>query len=138
MGLLRKAAEPARGSLLRKIQQRAERAALSSNLPPLPSQVNSDEVGRFLQGRGSFQGIVLKLPSGTEKERFVRQTEKILSSLGSVCSLSPQSCLVLVSVNTDSELLAHRLSQSLKVRVLHRFRTDTLKEALEQLSPYRS
>jgi hypothetical protein len=133
MGLLSKAAgRPARGSLLRKIGQRAEKAAASSNPPE-----DGDEVARFLQDWGSFQGMVLKLFSGEEEKNFIPRMDKILSSLGSVCPLSSRSCLVLVSNNTDIELLAHRLSRSLKVRVLHCFTADTPAGALEQLSPYR-
>jgi hypothetical protein len=137
MGLLSKAAaQPGRGSLLRKIQQRKKKAALSSASPDGSSGAEG-EIGGFLRDRGSFQGIVLRLFSVTEKEKFIPRTKKILSSLGSVCFLSLQSCLVLVSDNIDSEILAHRLSKSLKVRVLHRFRAGTLEDALEQVSPYR-
>jgi hypothetical protein len=137
MGLLSKAAgQPARGSLLRKIEGKAERTATSSN-PPAGSPEDDDEVGRFLQDRGPFRGIVLELPSGAEGNNFIPRLEKILSSLGSVCSLSPRSCLVLVSDSTDAELLAHRLSKSLKVRVFHRFMAGTPAGALEQLSLYR-
>ena len=137
MGLLSKAAgQPARGSLLRKIERRAERIAVSSNPPAVPPG-DDDEVDRFLQEWGSFQGIVLELPAGEEGRNFIPLIRKILSSLGSVCPLSPRSCLVLASGNTDAELLAHRLSKSLKVRTLHRFMAGTPAEALEQLSPYR-
>jgi hypothetical protein len=137
MGLLSKAAaQPDKGSLLRKIGQRKERAALSSASPDgFPAA--EDEIGSFLRDRGSCQGIVLRLFSVTEKEHFIPLTKKVLSSLGSVCPLSPQSCLVLVSGDVDSELLAHRLSKSLKVGVLHRFRAGTLEGTLEQVAPYR-
>jgi hypothetical protein len=137
MGLLSKAAaQPGRGSLLKKIEQRKERAALSA-APPDGFSDAGVAIGNFLRDRGSLQGIVLRLLSVTEKEKFIPRTEKILSSLGSVCSLSPQSCLVLVSDDVDGELLAHRLSKSLKVRALHRFRADTPEGALEQVAPYR-
>jgi hypothetical protein len=137
MGLLSKAAaQPGRSSLLRKIEQRKEKAA-SASASPDGSPDAGDVIGNFLRDRGSFQGIVLRLLSVTEKENFIPRTEKILSSLGSVCSFSPQSCLVLVADDVDSELLAHRLSKSLKVRVLHRFRADTPEGALEQVAPYR-
>ena len=136
MGRLSKAAgQPAKGSLLRKIERRAERIAVSSNPPAIST--GDDEVDRVLQDWGSFQGIALELPAEEEGKNFIPRMKKILSSLGSVCSLSSRSCLVLVSDNTDAELLAHHLSKSLKVRVLHRFMAGTPAEALEQLSPYR-
>jgi hypothetical protein len=136
MGLLSKAAaRPGKGSLLRKIQQRKE-TVVSSPASPNDFPDAKDEIGRFLRDRGSFQGIVLRLLSDTEKEDFIPRTKKILSSLGSVCPLSSQSCLVLVSGDIDGELLAHRLSKSLKVGVLHRFGAGTLEDALEQVSPY--
>ncbi|MDR1618060.1 MAG: hypothetical protein LBS06_03300 [Treponema sp.] len=137
MGLLSKAAaRPGRGSLLRKIGRRKEAAALSAACPDDSPDAEA-EIGRFLRDHGSFQGIVLRLLSDTEKEAFIPRTKKILSPLGAVCSLSPQSCLILVSGDIDSELLAHRLSKSLKTGVLHRFRAGTLEGALEQVSPYR-
>jgi hypothetical protein len=136
MGLLSKAAAPPGRGLLKKIRQRTEKAALPAASPDDSPDVG-DAIGNFLRDRGSFQGIVLRLLSVTKKEKFIPRTKKILSSLGSVCSLSPQSCLVLVSGDTDSELLAHHLTKSLKVRVLHRFRADTPESALEQIAPYR-
>ncbi|MDR1899671.1 MAG: hypothetical protein LBQ55_06665 [Treponema sp.] len=81
--------------------------------------------------------MVLELPPGAEEKDFIPRIEKILSALGSVCFLSPRSCLVMVPDNIDSELLAHRLSKSLGVKALHHFRADTSGGAMEQLAPYR-
>jgi hypothetical protein len=98
----------------------------------------ADEIRRYHKGCASFQGIVLESPrgDGETKTDFTEKVSRMVSSFSSVFPLSRGNCLMLFPETMDRELLAHRLSKSLTVRVLRHFQADDPGMAMIQLGPY--
>jgi hypothetical protein len=99
----------------------------------------ADEIRQYLKNQSVFQGIILKFPPGETGEAeadFAGKVSRMVSSFGSVFPLSAGNCLLLLPETMDRELLAHRLSQSLKTRVLYQFQADDPGMAIIQLGPY--
>jgi hypothetical protein len=133
MGLLAKAAfnrvNPP--GLLTRGQQRRDSAAVQG------------EIKRLYGDRAAVQGIVLELPAGInppsaalEAEKFSVQVNRMVSALGAAMGLPSRRCLVLFSNTIDRELLAHRLSKSLKTPVLSAFMADNAQAVPDIIRPY--
>jgi hypothetical protein len=71
-----------------------------------------------------------------EGESFNRQVNRIIAVLGTAVPLSPRYSLVLFSNTIDRELLAHRLSRSLKTEVPVVFQSDNPAQVVEYIRPY--
>jgi hypothetical protein len=89
-----------------------------------------DEIREYQKNQPFFQGIVLNIS-------FDPKISRMLSDLGAAVSLSPENTLALIPDALDRELLAHRLSKSLKAPVLFQFQADDPGRALDLLKPYR-
>jgi hypothetical protein len=96
-------------------------------------------IRQYLKNQSFFQGIILQFPrqeNGETKADFTEKVSRMVSSFGSVFSLSTGNCLTLFSKTMDRELLAHRLSKSLNTQVVYHFQADDPDTALSQLGPY--
>jgi hypothetical protein len=87
-------------------------------------------------GAASLQGIVLEAPGGLGSEEFSAQVNRIVSAFGTASALPSRRCLVLFPGAIDRELLAHRLSKSLKTLVLSVFTADNAQAAPDIIRPY--
>jgi hypothetical protein len=79
-----------------------------------------------------IQGIVLELPGGIN----FPQVNRIVSALGTATALPSRRCLVLFPNTVDRELLAHRLSKSLKTKILAAFMADNVLAVPDIIRPY--
>jgi hypothetical protein len=95
-----------------------------------PGPGNTEQkIREYHKNHPAFQGMVLKFPRNDTISRAV-------SAFGAVLSLSPENSLVLIPGDVDRELLAHRLSKTLKAQVLYQFQADDPGQALSLLAPY--
>jgi hypothetical protein len=107
-------------------------------VPPDPKSTGgaqhavAEKIRQYHAHHARFQGIVLKSPV----RDFAGQVSRMVSSFGSVFPLPPEKCLILFPETVDWELLAHRLSKSLNIRVLYLFPADDPGMALQDLTPY--
>ena len=60
----------------------------------------------------------------------------MISHFCSIMELDKGNCLILVPKNIDRQLLAHRLSETLKITVLYQSASDNAVEALISLSAF--
>jgi hypothetical protein len=98
----------------------------------------AEEIRQYHTGHPLFQGILLGPPGerGGNPADFAGRVSRMVSSFGVAFPLPPGNCLVLFPETMDRELLAHRLSKSLKTQALHHFRADDPGAAAAQLGPY--
>jgi hypothetical protein len=106
-------------------------------------QNKRDGVAGFTgSGASSVQGIVLELPGGINfpaaprDKAFSAQVNRMVCALGTAAALPSGRCLVLFSHTLDRELLAHRLSKSLKTQALSVFAADNLEAVPDIIRPY--
>ena len=85
-------------------------------------------IENYAKTSGSFHCIVLKSDAET--------TSGMVSHLGSVLALENGSCLVLVPVTMDRQLLAHRISGSLSAAVLCQCAAESASEAIKILASF--
>ncbi|MDR2608287.1 MAG: hypothetical protein LBC57_07830 [Treponema sp.] len=91
-------------------------------------------IRRSMEGENGVGGIILKDNKG--KKNFPSAVSRAVSSLGNMFLLPDSTCLVLVPVNIDQELLAHRLSKSLDAKTVLRFEADSAGKVLEILKSF--
>jgi thymidine phosphorylase len=89
-----------------------------------------------LYGDAAVQGIVLELPGGLRAEEFSLRVNHMVSALGAAVALPSRHSLVLFSGTIDQELLAHRLSKSLKTKALSVFTADNAQAVPDIIRPY--
>jgi hypothetical protein len=117
----------------------APRAAEEDILPDQKQSGTADEIRQYHSSHASFQGIILEIPQGENGETAADFSEKVfrmISAFGSVSSLPAGNCMALFPETIDRELLAHRLSKSLKTRMLYHFQADDPGMAMAQIGPY--
>jgi hypothetical protein len=146
MGLLSKAVEKTQGSA--KTAEGGKRGKIRENAPVPPEYQAVDglpgelknEIIKYCNTYTSVHGIVLSYPrhydEKKEGESFNRQVNRIIAVLGTAVPLSPRYSLVLFSNTIDRELLAHRLSRSLKTEVPVVFQSDNAASVVEYIRPY--
>jgi hypothetical protein len=94
-------------------------------------------IKKYHGSHAAFQGIVVEMTDEySDSADFAPVLSTITASLGEVLPLPSRFCLVLVPGETDRELLAHRLSKSLKTRTPFQFRADSPDKALKLLHAY--
>jgi hypothetical protein len=91
-------------------------------------------IRRSMEGENGVGGIILKDRKG--QKNFLAAVSGAVSSLGNVFPLPDSTCLILVPVNMDQELLAHRLSKSLDAKTVLRFEADSAGKVLEILKSF--
>ncbi|MDR1176446.1 MAG: hypothetical protein LBK83_13370 [Treponema sp.] len=91
-------------------------------------------IRRSMEGENGVGGIILKDNKG--KKNFPSAVSRAVSSLGNMFPLPDSTCLVLVPLNIDQELLAHRLSKSLDAKTVLRFEADSAGKVLEILKSF--
>jgi hypothetical protein len=148
MGLLSKAAEKKQGSANRAGGNAGGQGKNREKVlvPPeyravdgLPGELKN-EIVKYCNTYTSVHGMILSYPQNydekKEGESFNRQVNRIIAVLGTAVPLSPRYSLVLFSNIIDRELLAHRLSRSLKTEVPVVFHSDNPAQVVEYIRPY--
>jgi hypothetical protein len=147
MGLLSKAVEKNQNSAKRaKGRAGGQKKAREVPVPPeyraldgLPGELKN-EIIKYCNTYTSVHGIVLSYPQNydekKEGESFNRQVNRIIAVLGTAVPLSSRYSLVLFSNTIDRELLAHRLSRSLKAETPVIFQSDNAASVVEYIRPY--
>ncbi|MDR0377261.1 MAG: hypothetical protein LBH70_05655 [Spirochaetaceae bacterium] len=82
------------------------------------------------------QGIVLGPPEYLEEagfEKFFAAADSMSASFGKAVGLPSKNILILFSKTLDRELLTHRLTKSLKTRVVASFEAGSPEEALSRI-----
>jgi hypothetical protein len=147
MGLLSKAVEKNRSSAKGAEGNAGERKEIREiPVPPeyravdkLPGELKN-EIIKYCNTYTSVHGIVLSYPKDynekKEGETFNQQVNRIITVLGTAVPLSARYSLVLFSNTIDRELLAHRLSRSLKAETPVIFQSDNAASVVEYIRPY--
>jgi len=69
--------------------------------------------------------IIFENPSNAdEKTQFCQRVTTMIDKMGAVISLSTGRPLIMLPLSIDRDLIAHRLSKSLKAKVLLSFQAD--------------
>ncbi|GHV61043.1 hypothetical protein AGMMS49587_04140 [Spirochaetia bacterium] len=135
------------GLLLRGQKKRDALPSPGKILPPV-AEAFQGEIKKLygaahMSGAASVQGILLELPAGInppsaawEAEKFSVQVNRMVSALGAAAALPSRRCLVLFPNTIDRELLAHRLSKSLKTAALSVFTADNVQAVSDIIRPY--
>jgi hypothetical protein len=123
-------------------QGRADEGFLSKgqakkNALTVSPQGITDGIRGYLSCHTGLQGIVVEMTKdyGNSTD-FAGELGRIVSSMGEALPLPARFCLVLIPAEADRELLAHRLSRSLKTTVSFHFRAESLDKALKLLHAY--
>ncbi|MDR1420456.1 MAG: hypothetical protein LBI86_08795 [Treponema sp.] len=130
MGLLSRAGAGTERSLLKQGQKRRAAHTIS------PQNV-TDGIDTYCGSNPVFQGIVFEMPDEyRDSTEFSGALSRIMGGLGSSLPLPCRFSLVLVPGDFDHELLAHRLTRSLKIRAPFQFRANSSGEAMKYLHAY--
>ncbi|MDR1286255.1 MAG: hypothetical protein LBK08_01470 [Treponema sp.] len=96
-----------------------------------------DGIGAYCGSSQAFQCIVFEMPDEyRDSAEFSGVLSGIVGALGLSLPLPCRFSLVLVPGDFDHELLAHRLSKSLKIRAPLQFRANSPAEAMKHLHAY--
>jgi hypothetical protein len=110
--------------------------------PPLAPDIPKklwNEILQYHKTNTSFHGIVLELPPNTGKEGkkgFNALVSNMVSFFGTAVSLPSSRSLVLLPRPMDRELIAHRLTGSLRTVPLLIFEADSPDKALALIKPF--
>jgi hypothetical protein len=89
---------------------------------------------KFAAASKTFQGIVLKAADGAPDRSLTALVSNMVCHTGAACALPGGDCLVLADAGADRELLAHRLANAVKTKVLLQFSADSAAAALKELA----
>ena len=64
---------------------------------------------------------------------YLKKIQTIISRIGTVIPLSTGNALILLRASVDRDLIAHRLSNSLKITILFSFETDCPENLVKSL-----
>jgi hypothetical protein len=87
----------------------------------------------------SFSGILVDLPEAIKEEDkngFSQKVSHMVSLFGITALLPANNSLILMPRQADRDLIAHRLKNSLKTKILAAFDADSPEEALKTLQPF--
>ena len=109
------------------IEESAETPDVISDVIVEPGQINSEDHHSLLadleehfQGNESLDGLIIDIPAELQDEesKGLNKIRTMTSHFAMLRLLSPGRILLLFPQSYDRELIAHRLSQSLKAQVL--------------------
>jgi len=87
-----------------------------------------EKIAQFHQMHLDFNCIVLETPAG--KTNFCEKVLSMIDTLGTTVPLAYDRPLILFPIVLDRELIAHRLSKTLKTKILLSFAANTPENAL--------
>jgi hypothetical protein len=94
------------------------------------------ELIQYHTAHGVFNGIIFEAPKTREQSTSGDPVSAITASFAVTLSLPAFRCLMLFPSSIDKELVAHRISKTLKREALCIFESGSPGEALERLRPY--
>jgi hypothetical protein len=149
MGLLSKAAEKKQNSIKGAAENPLRGKREFQGEVPVPPEYKAadrlpgelkNEIIRHCNMFTSIHGIIVSYPKNYNEEKegesFIQQLNRITAVLGTAVSLSPRYSLVLFSNTVDRELLAHRLSRTLKAETPVVFQSDNVASVVEYIRPF--
>jgi hypothetical protein len=83
-----------------------------------------------------FNGIIFEAPQNRGPSGYIDPVSAITASFAVTLSLPMFRCLMLFPSSVDKELVAHRISKTLKREALCIFESKSTGRALEYLRPY--
>jgi len=118
-----------------------EQSSLEQGSPELNSEkpgALKDKIADYGRIHNDFGCILLDFPDSAgeeEKTGFCKALSKILNLTGTVLPLPTGRPLILLPKLYDRELIAHRLSLSLKARLIDCFEADSPDIVFEKINP---
>jgi len=92
-----------------------------------------EKIADYHRIHNDFGCILLDVPEPAEKAGFCKEVSKMLSMTGTVFPLSNGRSMILLPKKLDRELIAHRLSASLKSKILESFETDNSENVFSKI-----
>ncbi|MFP3089102.1 hypothetical protein LQZ21_02105 [Treponema sp. TIM-1] len=99
-------------------------------------QIIEEEFIQYHTAHGVLSGIIFETPENMEYRGFNDELSAITASFALTLPLPPFRCLILFPSSIDKELVAHRISGTLKTEVCFLFESENPEGAFESLRPY--
>ena len=112
------------------------RAADRSSAEPPETNTLEESIARYYEDNGNFHCLVFEYPAsagGDEKAGLINKVSEMINKAGLVVPLSLSRPLILLPLSIDRELIAHRISKSLKTMPLLSFEANNPENALSKL-----
>jgi len=96
-----------------------------------------EKIAQYHENYADFHCLVFDLPnseSEDDKDNFFEKVSNMINKAGSVIPLSMNRPLILLPVTMDRELIAHRISKSLKTMPLLSFEANNPENALNKIN----
>jgi hypothetical protein len=123
--------------------RKTETPAETVPVPKIEAEKTAEDVrakiAAYHRGNPNFQGILLEVPEGPQKNSDTSFSERVsimAGALGLIAVLPSMRVLILFPRHLDRELIAHRLSASLATEALVCFEADNPDKALELIRSY--
>ncbi|MDR2758972.1 MAG: hypothetical protein LBB78_06305 [Spirochaetaceae bacterium] len=95
-----------------------------------------EELIQYHMAYGVISGIIFETPENMEYQGFIDELSATTASFALTLPLSTFRCLILFPASVDKELVAHRISRTLKIEACFLFESESPEGAFEILRPY--
>ena len=112
--------------------------AADAEKPSAEPNALEEKIAQYHETNASFHCLVFEQPgsAGTDEAAgFFNKVSEMINKSGSVIPLSLNRPLILLPITLDRELIAHRISKSLKTIPLLSFEANNPENALSILKP---